>query len=71
MKYTMKAECNVSFSLVTISELYSFLSIRIIKIVISSSAQLISNFGKLFLQTKSCDTDGMLPFTGLLRPSPF
>lgn len=64
MKYTVKAEYNASFSLVTISELYSFLSIRIIKIVISSSVQLISNFGKLFLRTESCDADGMLPYTG-------
>lgn len=64
MKYTMKTECNVSFSLVIISEVYSFLSIRIIKIVISSSVQLISNFGKLFLWTASYDTDGMLPYTG-------
>lgn len=64
MKYTVKAECNASFSLVIISELYSFLSIRIIKIVISSSVQLISNSGKLFLRTESCDADGMLPYTG-------
>lgn len=44
MKYTVKAECNVSFYLVTISELYSFLSVRIIKIVMSSSVQLTSKF---------------------------
>lgn len=78
MKYTMgasmKTECKVSFSLITVSELYSFpstrfflvilselysfLSIKIIKFVIFSCVQFIGNFGKHFLWAESVNVDG-------------
>lgn len=82
----MKAECNVSFSLITVSdlhlfpsvrisfvtifELYSILSIRTIKSVIFSSVQLISNFGKRFLWTESISVDRMLSWAGKTKPIP-